>query len=201
MKRVLLVLVFFISFSAASLSAWEANDLTKYPPCMTASNWILNLGVGINPDWLDSIGEDYYWLPAFRLSFDKNTPIGDKKLPFFFGGLIGYTGYGFNHSDYGWHHHQIPLGFRIGYHFNWGVDGLDTYAVTTIGYTFGFTDNKDIEYNRKFSDDFFTYFNIGARWFISKGFGFWLEAGLHPFLILSHPRDAFGLDIGLAFKF
>jgi len=192
MRKILLVLTFLFIFMTASLSAWEPNDLTKFPPCMKEKDWILNLGVGLNPNWIDSIGNDYYYLPTFRLSFDKNVALGSKKLPFFFGGLVGYTGYGYDHKDYGWYYHRIPVGFRAGYHFNWGVDKLDTYAVTTVGYTFGFTDNNDYKYKTRFSDDFFTGVNIGARWFINKGFGFWVEAGYVGDL---------NFDIGFAFKF
>jgi len=193
MKKVLLILVLFISFSAVNVSAWEPNDLAKFPPCMDADDWILNLGFGLNADWIDSIGEDYYWLPTFRLSFDKNVPLGDQKLPFFFGGLVGYSGYGYKDI---WHHHRMPLGFRVGYHFNWGVDKLDTYAVTTIGYIIGFTDNNDYKFKTRFRDDFFTNINIGARWFLNNGFGFWAETG---FGSLFNPYLSF--DLGISFKF
>ena len=192
MRKVLFFLIFLTVFSAVSISAWEPNDLTKFPPCMTEENWILNLGVGLNLNWIDNIGNEYYYLPKIRLSFDKNVALGDNKLPFFFGGLVGYTGYGYDHKDYGWYHHRIPVGFRAGYHFNWGVDKLDTYAVTTVGYTFGFTGSKDYKYKAKFSDDFFTGVNIGAIWFVSDGFGFWAEAGYIGDL---------SIDIGLSFKF
>jgi len=196
MKKALLVLTLLFISTTISISAWEPEDLTKFPPCMSADDWILNLGFGLNADWINSIGEDYYSLPTFRLSFDKNVPLGDQKLPFFFGGLVGYSGNGYNHKDYGWHHHRIPLGFRVGYHFNWGVDNLDTYAVATAGYIIGFTDNKDFKYKTKFRDDFYTNINIGARWFINNGFGFWAETGFGSLFHLS-----FSFDLGISFKF
>jgi len=196
MKKALLVLTFFIITTTASISAWEPNDLTKFPSCMNANDWILNLGIGLNSDWMDKVGDDGYYLPTFLFSFDKNVPLGDQKLPFFFGGLVGYTGYGYDHKDYGWHHHRMPLGFRVGYHFNWGVDNLDTYAVATVGYIIGFTDNKNYKYKTKFSDDFFTSVNIGARWFINNGFGFWAETGFGSLL---NPYLSF--DLGISFKF
>jgi len=185
MKKVLLVLVLFICFSAINVSAWEPNDLTKFPPCMNEKNWILNLGFGLV--WLGDIGNDHFYIPSFRLSFDKNAGLGDKKLPFFFGGIVGYSGEG--HKRDGWFQHNISLGFRAGYHFNWGVDKLDTYAVTTIGWVFH---NWKGNYSSSSSSDSFWGINIGARWFVSDNFGFWAETGY---------LDGFNIDLGLAFKF
>jgi len=185
MKKLFLV-VLLIGIAAAllpsSLSAWEANDLTKYPSFTKDGDWILNLGIGFPGR--------YGFIPPVRLSFDRNTALGDQKLPFFFGGHVGYSGYGYLDKNK-WFVHRIPVGFRFGYHFNWAVPNLDTYAVTTAGYVFHIGTGEYRGYYSEFGD-FMIGVNIGARYFISKGFGFWLEAGYTSFSFL---------DIGLSFKF
>jgi len=196
MKKIIIISILLISFSAVSLSAWEPNDLTKFPACMTPSDWILNLGVSFDTQWISdaSRGNDYYSIPYVRLSFDRNLPIGERKLPFFLGGIVGYSSYGYSGNN-PWAHHYIPFGVRFGYHFNFGVDKLDVYAVTTAGYRIHFFTGDSFFNNRTNLDainDFRVGVNIGARWFVSKGFGFWAEAGYVGDL---------NLDIGFAFKF
>jgi len=188
MKKALFVLFLLSGFAAVSLSAWEPGDLLKFPPGMNEKNWIINLGVGFG----DKIGttDNFTYLPTFRLSFDKNVGIGDKKLPFFFGGLIGYAGYGYDGYGYKWFNHRIPLGFRAGYHFNWGVKNLDTYAVTTAGYVLNIFTGDD--WGRKSYSSFLFDIDIGVRWFLNDFFGFWAEVG---FGTLSY------IDLGISFKF
>jgi len=184
MKKLILILTLIACFAGTSLFAWEANDLTKFPPFTKDGDWILNLGVGLR--FPDHSGSDYMYIPALRLSFDRNTGLGDKKLPFFFGGLVGYSGEGY--PDW-WFVHKIITGFRAGYHFNWGVEKLDTYAVTTAGWIFHAGDFSG-HYNRYGS--FLFGINAGARYFVSNWFGFWVETGYTPFSFF---------DIGVSFKF
>ncbi|MCL2759923.1 MAG: hypothetical protein FWD22_06885 [Treponema sp.] len=191
MKKIIFILVIFFVVSAVSLSAWEGKDLTKFPPCMNEKNWILNLGIGLGLDSFDHIGDDKIWFPPVRLSFDKNVGIGDNNLPFFFGGIIRYTGHG--HKKHNYYYHVIGLGFRAGYHFNWAVDKLDTYAVTTAGWTVYAGDN---DWAPSKAGSAMVGVNLGARWFVSDGFGFWVEAGTgHILDFVPH------FDIGFAFKF
>jgi len=185
MKKIFLIL-FLVGIAGTSLFAWEAKDLTKFPSCMDAKSWILNLGMGLSD--LDKFGDGYIYIPPLRLSLDRNIAIGDNNLPFFAGGTFGYTGYGYKGHDHKkkFFYHDFSTGGRFGYHFNWGVKNLDTYAVTTAGYIFyGGDHKKDI-------GKFFWGVNAGVRYFVSKGFGFWAEAGFNTFSYL---------DVGFAFKF
>ena len=202
MKKFLTV-VLLMSITAVCVFAWEVEDITKYPPCMDKSNWILNLGIGFGLNAFEYLlDKDYVYIPPVRLSFDKNIPIGASNLPFFFGGIVRYSMYG--HRDAAWYWHNVPVGVRIGYHFNWDVDKLDTYAVTTVGWVVGFaTGNKDNDSvdlpkppEPKIWDNVMINVGLGARWFVNDWFGFWLEAGLAP-----NPKDLFGFDIGFSFKF
>jgi len=194
MKKLLLALV-VVFITGASLFAWEPNDLTKFPIGQDGKNWILNLGVGIPKVVEKSEWEDFVYIPPLRLSLDKNVGIGDKQLPFFIGGILGYTGWGYTIKY--WDHKEkhfynnISIAGRFGYHFNWDVKNLDTYAVTTTGYTF-YTHTGD-HYEKRGIGAVLWGVNLGARYFVSDWFGFWVETG---FIF-----DAFSADIGIAFKF
>ena len=192
MKRLSLFLLLLLVIAGISF-AWEAEDLTKFPPCMNDKNVILNFGIGFNGYFFDYIGNKYYtYVPPIRLSFDFNKGLGDKALPFFFGGLVVYSGHFFKNDILKWSYSDLRLGFRAGYHFNWGVDNLDTYAVTTTGWTIRFSDQKYKEYyERNFSDLFLFDIGFGARWFVNEFFGFWAELGY----------GSSWLNVGLSFKF
>jgi hypothetical protein len=182
MKKLFLALV-LAGISAVSLFAWEAEDLTKFPSCMNAKSWILNLGVGFYDP--GKIGGDYIFIPQLRASLDRNIEIGDNKLPFFAGGLFSYSGYGYKNI---WFNHNITVGGRFGYHFNWNVKNLDTYAVSTAGWIIYAGD----KYNNNGIGTLLWGLNFGARYFLNDWFGFWVETGFSTLSLL---------DIGLAFKF
>ena len=193
MKKIFLTVVLLLAITGVSLFAWEPIDLTKYPSFTEPGDWILNLGVGFNGiggfDW----GKDKIWIPPVHLAFDCNVPLGDNGLPFFFGGLVGYWGRGFKGNALQAKHYwsALDLGFRFGYHFNWDVDKLDTYAVTTAGWTVYMGDykghtNSDIGWPN-------IGISLGVRFFPIDWFGFWAEVG--------SGTNLFNADIGISFKF
>jgi len=189
MKKLLLVLI-VACITGASLFAWSPDDLTKFPSCMDGNSWILNLGVGLSST--TGQGRDFISIPPLRLSLDKNIGIGDKSLPFFIGGIFGYSGWGYTDRvgyppkdrDDKRFYHTFSIGGRLGYHFNWDVKNLDTYAVATVGWMI-YSGNSG-------GGSILTGGNIGARYFLSNAFGFWVEAGYTTFSLL---------DLGLTFKF
>jgi hypothetical protein len=185
-KKLILSLVLFFGVAGATLFSWEANDLTKFPAFTKDGDWILNLGVGFGSRVYS--GNDYIYIPPIRFSFDRNTGLGDKKLPFFFGGLVGYSGEGRDNKWDDWFVHKITAGFRVGYHFNWGVERLDTYAVSTAGWIFH---AGDFNYFSKYGSFMFGV-NAGVRYFVTDWFGFWAEVGYTSLSVF---------DIGISFKF
>jgi len=192
MKKIIILLVLFICFNTVglkpSLFAGEM-DLTKFPSCMTDKNWILNLGFGLGN--VGNLGHsNYTWFPSTRLSFDKNVGLGEQKLPFFFGGIVTFSRDVYKDRYHDWYNNNIGLGFRCGYHFNWGVDNLDTYAVGTSGWVVR-TGNNEI--NPPKGSPMFGV-GVGVRWFLNDFFGFWAESGFSA-------HQLFDFDIGLAFKF
>ena len=176
MKKLLLALVLLAVFAAMPLFAWEPEDLTKFPNGQKGGDVIINLGIGLPVIWNDLA------LPPMRFSLDVNVPMGDQGLPFFIGGSTGLSGYKYASKSYFW----LPLGVRFGYHFNWDVDNLDTYAVTTAGWTLYLGDGRPNSVGSFYYD-----IKVGARYFITDWFGFWAEAGFGATLA----------DIGFAFKF
>lgn len=177
MKKLLSVFVLFAALTVASLSAWEPEDLTKYPGGQKAGDRIFNIGAGLPLVWNDLA------LIPLRVSGDVNVPLGDLGLPFFFGGSVGISGYKYADENYIW----MPIGARVGYHFNWDIENLDTYAVISTGWTLYLGDGRPNGFGSFLYD-----FKFGARYFLMDWFGFWSEMG-------------FGLtsliDIGISFKF
>jgi hypothetical protein len=186
MKKLLLALV-VIFITGASLFAWEPEDLTKFPIGQDGKSWILNFGIGFRDT--DYFSKNYTYILPLRLSLDKNVGMGDKKLPFFIGGILGYSGWGYRVNTFyyknDYFYHDILMAGRFGYHFNWDVKNLDTYAVTTAGWIVYAGD-----YDRY--GKYLIGVNIGARYFVNNWFGFWMETGINAFS---------WFDIGLAFKF
>ena len=184
MKKLIFVFLILIGLVAAPVFAWDPEDLTTYPSCTKAGDIVLNLGVGFG--YPGTIGGDYIYVPPIRLTGDYNIAIGEKNLPFFAGLLVGYSGYGYKNDYY---YSRIPVGGRFGYHFNWGIDKLDTYAVTVAGWIIhagdGIPDNAKIGWPM-------IGINVGARYFVTDWFGFWAEVG---YTSLSFA------DIGISFKF
>ena len=187
MKKLFLCIILFICITGASLFAWDPSYFLTYPKCANDDKWIFNFGIGLHfPS--DFGSNDYIYIMPLRVSFDKNVPIGDNKLPFFFGGVVGYNGEGWKND---WFTHKISAGFRAGYHFNFDIDNLDVYAVTTAGWTFFSHTNDNAPRSNRAGRLCFGS-NLGARYFISENFGFWAEAGFNPFS---------WFDIGLTWKF
>jgi hypothetical protein len=175
MKRLLLSLVMITCLSAGFAFAWEPSDLMNYPEGMNAGDFILNLGIGF--DVPEYSWPDYIYIPPVHASLDYNLPIGDNELPFFVGGIGGYSAYGLRDE---WFYSKIYVGGHFGYHFNWGVKNLDTYAVTTAGWIIYAGDG--IWDTRKYGWPLVGV-NFGARYFFNSVFGVWAEMGYSLSLI------------------
>jgi hypothetical protein len=156
-----------------------AVDLTKYPSAVPANSWTLDLGIGFN-----SPAHGDLKLPPISFSADYALPIGG--LPFFVGGIAGIymSGYDNNYVNYEqkWRYTVLDIGGRFGYHFNWDVDKLDTYALVTLGLDMRFAkvETKWSGHSESASDsdtDLFWGFAIGGRYFFTPNIGAFLELG------------------------
>jgi opacity protein-like surface antigen len=183
MKKLLFCFVMIAGLSSGFAFSWEPSDLTRYPGGMEAGDLILNFGAAF--DVPEYSWPDYMYIPPVHATFDYNLPIGAKKLPFFIGGTGGYSGYGYKDD---WFYSKIYIGGRFGYHFNWGITNLDTYAAVTAGWIIYTGDG--IAESRKYGWPLIGV-NLGVRYFFNSVFGVYAETGYSIGLI----------DLGLAFKF
>ena len=185
-----------------SVSAWDASYLLQYPEPITAGNWLLDVGVGFG------LGGSNTLIPPILFTFEYALPIGG--LPFSLGGLVGFAyshyekSWGDSSTRSGWKYTQdlfhIPVGFRIAYHFNWGVKNLDTYITTTLGWDIAiykgqYTSNgqtSDYDDSNHGIDYFMFGTHIGARYYFTPVIGAFLELGGYS------PHYA---ALGLALKF
>ncbi|MFP3041455.1 porin family protein [Treponema primitia] len=179
MKNLFFALVFCLGITGISLFAFEPEDLTKYPSAVPANSFAANIGIGFNsPEYGDLT------VPPLSASLDYNLPI--RGLPFFVGGIVGFYG-SFAESGAGAtkiesSYTVFDIGARFGYHFNWGVDGLDTYAIATLGLALESAQVKwGSYYNSGDTTDSDTSLlfgvAIGARWFFTPVIGVFLELG------------------------
>ncbi|WP_010256670.1 outer membrane beta-barrel protein [Treponema primitia] len=175
MKKMFFALIFCVNITAFSLFAFEAEDLTKYPSAVPANSFAVNIGIGLNYP-----KDGNLIVPPLSASVDYNLPIGG--LPFFLGGIVGFYSSGEDNSllgaKYEYTYSNLDLGFRIGYHFNWDVDGLDTYAVGTFGYQAEWLEWKSGGLSGDDSDGSLLFgAAVGARWFFTPVIGVFMELG------------------------
>jgi hypothetical protein len=181
MKKYLIAVLLCFVLIEASVFAFEAEDLKTYPSATPGGSFVINAGIGIGPAIYGDIT-----VPPLGITVDYNMPI--EGLPFFVGGLFEFAASKWEQSyatlkytdKYGF----LSLGGRFGYHLNWAVDKLDTYAVATLGYTVYFYE-QDLSGNwggsKPTKNDsvgtFLFDINLGARYFFVPKVGAFLEIG------------------------
>jgi hypothetical protein len=175
-KRVLGVIFFTLVFGFPSF-AFEGSDLLTYPRAFPVESLSINLGIGINAP-----AEGNMAIPPLLASVDYGLPIGG--LPFSVGGIFGFYGSewrGGDPSSYTQSWRYMSFGGRLGYHFNWGIDKLDTYALATMGWTVYAYEKKIIGEQKLAAKDSYGYFlwglSVGGRYFLSPNIGAFLELG------------------------
>jgi hypothetical protein len=92
MKKFFVSIVMVMCMAAVPVFAWEPSDLMDYPEGMDAGDFILNIGAGF--DTPEYSWDDYTYILPIQVSLDYNLALGDDTLPFFVGGVGGYSGYG-----------------------------------------------------------------------------------------------------------
>jgi hypothetical protein len=179
MKKSVLMLVLCIGITGISAFSFEAGDLRTYPSAVPAGSFTINAGAGINAPVYGNVA-----FPPLIVTLDYALPIGG--LPFSAGGAFGIYGSSRSH-DLGsvrftdsWLF--MSFGGRLAYHFNWTIDKLDTYAVTSLGWTLVSWKRKvhsgsalpgDAEAN----GHLFWGIGIGGRYFFTRNIGVFLELG------------------------
>jgi hypothetical protein len=180
-------------------------DLTEYPAAINKGSILFNIGAGYGT----MINKGTQTLvPPVIVSADFALPIGG--LPFSLGLMAGFSGEFVkstnvqvtNSAETGsgeFNYYVFGGGGRFSYHFNWGVDKLDTYSTITLGFLLNSTNYK-VEASGQpgsasDSDSEFLFlwgFNIGGRYFFTPHFGLFLDMGYTRLTVIS---------LGMAFKF
>jgi hypothetical protein len=195
-KKYVIGAVFFVLILGLPAFAFEGRYLITYPRAFPANNLTLSAGFGINTPT-----EGNMTIPPILLTADYALPIGG--LPFSIGGIFGIYGSErrtpvlTNSYTQSWLY--INFGARLGYHFNWGVDKLDTYALTTLGWT-SYSSKATFEdwpagipkpVAEASTGAFLWGISVGARYFFAPNLGAFLEMGYSTLSFLS---------LGISFK-
>jgi hypothetical protein len=183
-------------------------DLDEYPGAVNRGSILINVGVGYGT----MINKGYKTLiPPVMVSADYALPIG--KLPFSFGLMAGFSGEFVKKTDVQvndkdgqpisqdgsgeFTNYIFGAGGRFSYHFNWGVNKLDTYATLTLGFLLNSLNYQLETPGQKNSDSDSEFLplwglNIGGRYFFTSHFGLFLDVGYTNLTIVS---------LGTTFKF
>jgi hypothetical protein len=186
MKKLSLCLLFTACLAGHSLAAL---DFFNYGAGLGQGNLLINAGIGFGtPLFGDTV------VPPLSASVDYLYPL--NGMPLSFGGLIGLTTseLDFSYGNYGYtySYSMFTLGARMGWHFDFGVDKLDTYGTLTLGYIFT---SAKAEYTGDWgafpktdpvaTGSFLFGINVGARYFFTDMIGAYAEVGFSAFSFLS----------------
>ncbi|AEF85580.1 hypothetical protein TREPR_2648 [Treponema primitia ZAS-2] len=192
MKKFLSAIFLCSVISGVSIFAFEAEDLKTYPDVTPAGSFAINGGIGIN-----ALGSKYGELtvPPLSVSADYALPLGG--LPFFVGGIFGFYASRDSWKEWTTSYEYTGLffdiGARFGYHFNWTVPNLDTYAVATLGVGIESSNLKIAGKNHPDTDPAVLFgVAIGGRYFFTPNLGAFLELGYSSLSIVT---------LGVSFKF
>jgi hypothetical protein len=176
-------------------------DLTEYPDDINKGTILFNIGAGYGTD----INKGTRTLaPPVITSIDCALPIGG--LPFSLGLMAGFSGEYTKDTDVpvsdsergnsNYNYYIFGAGGRVSYHFNWGVNKLDTSTTVTLGFllsSWNYTVETSSEKKADSDFDFLPLWglNIGGRYFFTPHFGLFLDLGYTRLTVVS---------LGLSFK-
>jgi hypothetical protein len=193
------IFVIVLCFSMVTVFAAEAAD---FPESIKSGDIMINGGVGLfNSLTLYNRGTPL--VPPLSLSAEYALPVA---LPLSVGAVIGFAnsqrtgGSGDAKFTYTWS--IFSIGLKAAYHFDFSMEGLDTYAALTLGADFlnpQAAYNEDVYKNASVKPSagdgaasFLFGLEIGARFFLNEHFGVFVEEGFSTFTYLR---------TGVCFKF
>jgi hypothetical protein len=185
-KKILLGLLIGLTL-VGSLSAV---DWKGYPDPLRENKLFINAGIGFG----SGLGSGKLSVPPIQVSADYVLPLGG--LPFTLGGMFGFSRYKSEPYGYTYTYTGLAFGARLGYHPDFGVDKLDTYATLTLGYySYKAKVKTNIAGMPSASSDFSRLLwgpSIGARYFFTPLIGAYAELGWSDFSYI---------NLGVALKF
>jgi len=173
-SKIIIALILFVSIVGGA-SAIEFN-WQNYADCVKQGDILVNAGVGFGTPVVGDMV-----IPPIQASVEYVLPIAG--FPTSFGGLVGFTTSALDTVYSKYDYTGIAFGGRASWHFDLGIDKLDTYSSLTLGYfKFSMKDSPKAGYENypKTEMDysqFYYGFNIGARYFFTPVIGASLEIG------------------------
>lgn len=184
-----LIVACFLLFSAPLIAKdfdWS-ECWCNYGAGIEQGDMTLSIAGGIAPLYW-RYGGNYWSAPSAVVDFQVVQPIW--KLPFSFGGYLGYRIYGYDCEKYNWVCNDLFSGGTVSYHVMLPPKNLDVYASTRIGFLVSFYHTSDDSVSREgrpFDMDIGEV--LGASWYFNDTVGLNLELG--------YPMSKFGV----VFKF
>jgi hypothetical protein len=187
-KKILLGLLIGLTL-VGSLSAV---DWQGYSSPLQENKLFINAGIGFGSTLHGKMS-----VPPIQVSADYVLPLGG--LPFTLGGIFGFSRSKYDTVSYDYTYTGLAFGARLGYHPDFGVDKLDTYATLTLGY-YSYKGKADANYAGlpKAPSTYLDYSQFlwglggGARYFFTPLIGAYAELG---YSALSY------VSVGVALKF
>ncbi len=194
MKRLhFIIALLFILITTAAFAARRPKQI-NYSPAFKSGDKVIQMGLGFGVP--GSYG-DSTTVPPVALSFDMAVPIAKMKLPFSFGGIIGYSRDVWEQNIVGYKteitYNYILIGARVLFHFNL-VNNMDFYAGLMMGYNIVTSSvETNVPGGNVSADEGYLAYGelVGLRYFFTDTVAVYVEAGY-----------TFGyINGGLAFKF
>ena|GEM_PF-537956 len=173
-KRIIIALIALVGIVGGA-SAIEF-DWQNYSACVEPGNILTNVGVGFGSPVIGDVV-----IPPIQASVEYVLPIAG--FPTSFGGLIGITTSSYDTIWSKYDYTGIAFGGRASWHFNIGIDNLDTYSSLTLGYfSFSMKDTPKAGYEDlpKIETDYSQFYygvNVGVRYFFTPVIGASVEVG------------------------
>jgi hypothetical protein len=194
MKKVLGLVLFSLVLTVASFSQEQESApaqggsgqwYNSYAAGLKDNSFLINAGVGFgfSPHAYGSLS-----IPPITVGLDYKLPIA---LPITVGAAVSLAQYSFDFVGHNVSFTDIGIGLRGDWHFNFGVEKLDTYAGLTLGYVIDIVGPEEAK-NIFTGYSYFLYgVHVGGRYFFTDLVGAYLELGYSGLQVAS---------IGVTFK-
>jgi hypothetical protein len=167
----------FILFFVAVVFSFT--QLTAQDRIFVKGDKILGVGIGLGTTLYSG---SYYSMTFPPLAASIEFGVKDdifEKGSLGVGGILGYTGYKYEYSGWGYKYSNLILGGRGYLHYPL-VKKLDTYTGITLGYNISssneFGTNSGYEYDYS-SGGFIWGFFVGGRYYLKDNFALLAELG------------------------
>ena len=170
MKKLLLLIV---------AAVFTLNLATAQDPTFKAGDKVLNVGLGLGSSWYSGT---YYSMTFPPISASLEVGMKDGVLDkgtLGVGGLVGYSGYKYEYSNWKWTYSNLILGARGYFHYPL-VNKLDTYTGLMLGYNVATSKWNGTGTEPSSSESwggFIWSWFVGGRYYIKDNFAVMAELG------------------------